>query len=193
MGVLYRHADDVDELLIPYVRRRGSEASAGRIHAVYLAASLGRISSERLWEELGVAGHASDAEYCALHELTRGARELLADGVPAGVAVACLSNDVAAWSQRLRRRFGLDRAIGEWVVSGDVGHRKPDPAIYELTARRIGADGSEVLFVDDRPANLDAAAARGWSTVQFGGTPTPRHRRVAGFAELRGLLSGPYA
>jgi putative hydrolase of the HAD superfamily len=193
MGVLYRRADDVDELLVPYVRRRGSDATAERIHAVYLAASLGRISSGRLWEELGVAGRASDAEYCELHELTRGARELLADGVPAGVGVSCLSNDVAAWSERLRRRFGLDRAIGEWVVSGDVGHRKPDPAIYELTARRIGADGPEVLFVDDRPANLDAAAARGWSTVQFGGMPTPRHRRVAGFAELRGLLSGPYA
>jgi HAD superfamily hydrolase (TIGR01549 family) len=186
MGVLYRSADDVADLLIPYARKHGSAATPERIIEVYREASLGRMSSDELWRALGIAASASDDDYCRLNELTAGLREFLARDHDA--RYACLSNDVSEWSLCLRRRFGLEDLIEEWVISGDVGARKPDPEIYALAAERLGADGASILFVDDRPRNLDAAVARGWETAQFGGISSA-HRTVQSFAELSALIS----
>jgi len=52
-------------------------------------------------------------------------------------------------------------------VSGHMGVIKPDPAIYELVETATGAQGDTFLFADDRPANIEAAAARGWRTHLF--------------------------
>jgi putative hydrolase of the HAD superfamily len=185
-GVLYRHGEDVDELLIPYARDHGSLAPAGLIRASYLKASLGEISSADLWRSIGVLGDDSDERYCARHELTDGVHEFLA--VDHGVRLACLSNDVSEWSAILRRRFGIEDALETWLISGEVGLRKPDPRIYEMLARRLGIDGDAILFVDDRAPNLDAAAGRGWSTVQFGGGCSA-HRSVHEFAELLAIVA----
>jgi FMN phosphatase YigB (HAD superfamily) len=184
-GVLYRHGQDVDDLLIPYARGRGSDTPAEQIRALYIKASLGEISSKQLWMGIGVTPNKADEEYCGLHELTPGVREFLAGYE---VKLACLSNDISEWSTILRRRFAIQEAFEDWIVSGDVGLRKPDARIYELAARRLGADGASLMFVDDRPPNLDAAVKRGWSTVQFGGEPAG-HPRVQGFAELEVLVA----
>lgn len=55
--------------------------------------------------------------------------------------------------------FGHFRDV---VVSGVEKVAKPDPAIYEIAERRFGHPGSELLFIDDNPANIAAAQARGW-------------------------------
>ena len=39
------------------------------------------------------------------------------------------------------------------LVSGLVGSKKPDPAIFELAARQINLPPSEILFVGDHPRN----------------------------------------
>jgi HAD superfamily hydrolase (TIGR01509 family) len=139
-----------------------------------------------LWEGLGIAEGASDEDYCRLHELTEGVSDFLASDHGAGLA--CLSNDVSEWSAALRRRFGIEDAFEVWLISGDLGCKKPDREIYEVAAQRLGADGDAVLFVDDRPGNLDVAAERGWLTVQFGGEPSD-HRAIQSFAELPPLIS----
>lgn len=82
--------------------------------------------------------------------------------------LACLSNDVSEWSLNLRNRFGLDRLITDWVISGDVGYRKPDPEIYQELLRRLQVMPSEVLFIDDRVKNLTAAATLGFHVIGFG-------------------------
>jgi putative hydrolase of the HAD superfamily len=184
-GVLYRHGQDVDDLLIPYARGRGSEASAERIRASYLEASVGEITSKELWAKVGVTSSNADEDYCELHELNPGVREFLASH---GVRLVCLSNDVSEWAAILRRRFAIQGAFEDWIISGDVGIRKPDPRIYEMVSRRLGVGGDRLMFVDDRPCNLDAAAERGWFTVQFGGEPAG-HRLVQGFAELESIVT----
>ena len=168
MGVIYKHGDDVGEVLIPYLREKGCPFPAEEIERAYTECSLGRMTSKEFWDRLGVGGVASDVEYCLLHELTESLFGLLERLTSAGVRVACVSNDVSEWSRELRRRFDLDRYIGLWVVSGDVGVRKPDEKIYRLLLERVGVSAPEVVFVDDKPANLDTAARRGMSTVVFG-------------------------
>jgi putative hydrolase of the HAD superfamily len=161
MGVLYRHADDVTDLLVPYVRERGCSLGTAEIEEIYRLCSLGRFDSASLWHRLGVAQAASDVEYCELHELSDGITDLLDQLAVGGFRLACLSNDVSEWSLLLRKRFGLDRRIGTWLISGDMGVRKPDPQAYRLLLSELNVAPDAVLFADDRQRNVDAAEALG--------------------------------
>ena len=66
----------------------------------------------------------------------------------------------------------LAELFDAWVISGEVGLRKPDPAIYELAAERLGLPPDACVFVDDLPGNLKPALALGMATVA-----APRRRR----------------
>jgi putative hydrolase of the HAD superfamily len=79
-----------------------------------------------------------------------------------GVRTGLISN---SWGSG---RYELDRfpeLFDAWVISGEVGLRKPDPAIYALGAERIGLPPDEIVFVDDLPGNLKPARAMGMATV----------------------------
>ena len=77
-----------------------------------------------------------------------------------------------------------------FVISGDVGVRKPDAAIYRELISQTGVPAENMVFVDDRPKNLDAAAELGFRTVQFGqSTPkTSRHFTATDFSQVLELL-----
>ncbi|MEQ8433171.1 MAG: HAD family phosphatase [Oceanicaulis sp.] len=53
------------------------------------------------------------------------------------------------------------------VVSGEEKLIKPDPAIFELTKTRIAHAPGEVIFIDDRADNIEAALAAGFEGVVF--------------------------
>lgn len=54
-------------------------------------------------------------------------------------------------------------------ISGHMGVIKPEPAIYEMVEADCGLPPETLLFTDDRPDNIAAAAARGWQTHLFDG------------------------
>jgi HAD superfamily hydrolase (TIGR01509 family) len=166
MGVLYRSGDDITELMVPYARAHGSRLEPQRMYELYVECSLGAMSSAELWDRLGTSG-ADDDEYLRGHELTEGVLSALERLSARGVRLACLSNDVSEWSALLRRRFGLEKYIKTWVISGDVGVRKPSPAAYAALARSVGVDPARILFVDDRMNNVRAARVAGMGSVLF--------------------------
>ncbi|NJR13181.1 MAG: HAD family phosphatase [Phyllobacteriaceae bacterium] len=53
------------------------------------------------------------------------------------------------------------------TVSGDVKLIKPDVAIYELHHANFSLTPARTLFIDDVPANVDAARKAGWKAVRF--------------------------
>jgi FMN phosphatase YigB (HAD superfamily) len=53
------------------------------------------------------------------------------------------------------------------VVSGDEKIVKPDARIYQLVIDRFGVAPQDLLFIDDSPANIAAAAAMGFDTHLF--------------------------
>jgi putative hydrolase of the HAD superfamily len=65
--------------------------------------------------------------------------------------------------------WGLDELFDAVVISDRVGLRKPNPAIYELTASKIGLPPGDCLFVDDAEANLPTARELGMGTLFFTG------------------------
>jgi HAD superfamily hydrolase (TIGR01509 family) len=191
MGVLYTSPDDVGELLIPFARSRGSMRSESDIRATYRRCSLGDLTSADLWRWLGVAGEAAelDAAYTTGHRKNDDVARLAASLAAQGATVACVSNDIREWSQLLRRRHGLDRDISTWIVSGEVGIRKPDDGIYQALLAATGIAPASWTFIDDREANLDAAARLGFRTIRFG-APSAAHASARDGTELAALIVG---
>jgi epoxide hydrolase-like predicted phosphatase len=64
-------------------------------------------------------------------------------------------------------RRGFDRWFELIVISAEERIAKPDPEIYRRAAERLGLSPTECLFVDDKPRNVEAAAALGMSAVHF--------------------------
>ncbi|MEV0390303.1 HAD-IA family hydrolase [Nonomuraea sp. NPDC050643] len=173
MGVLYRYGNVQGRVLIPYLRDQGCDAPEREIRAAYRAATLGLTSTEEFWAALGLP--PLDADYCRRHTLTDGTIETLRAVAGAGLEPACLSNDTAAWSALVRRRFGLERLIGRWFISSDLRARKPDAAPYAAVLDALGVAPAEVVFVDDRPVNLAPARALGMRTILFQSDDTGAH------------------
>ena len=51
MGVIFRAADDVAELLIPFIAETGGNVSTGIVESTYMDASLGLISVDEFWRK----------------------------------------------------------------------------------------------------------------------------------------------
>lgn len=96
----------------------------------------------------------------------------------AGVRTGLLSN---SWGLEYPRE-GWDRLFDVVVISGEVGLRKPDPAIYELAAQRLGLPPEQVVFVDDLPSNVQGAVAAGMIGI--------RHRDLDSTVEELEILLG---
>jgi epoxide hydrolase-like predicted phosphatase len=95
----------------------------------------------------------------------------------AGIRTAMLSN---SWGHDRYDRAQLERLFDAWVISGVEGIRKPDPAIYELAAERIGLPASECVYIDDLPGNLKPARALGMATVVHRGDAAATLDEVSG-------------
>lgn len=187
MGVLYEAGDDVAELLVPFVGRHGRAGLlAEAIDRDYVEASLGRMDTDIFWQRMGV-DPALENDYLAGNRLIEGTLEALAALKRRHGRLACLPNDVSSWSLKLRQRFGLESWIDRWFIGGDLGLRKPSAEIYRLAAARLGVRPQDVVFVDDRLRNLDAAKAIGFNTVLFdirGEEPEHPHRRIRRLRDL---------
>lgn len=165
MGVIYQSCDDVEELLVPFIREQGSNIDKKTIEYLYTRASLGEFSSEQFWTKVGVDYNLED-EYLDRHQLSVGLLDFLSvfkDQVKA--PIYCLSNDVSEWSIKLRRKFQLDQYIERWFISGDLKIRKPSSGIYDALIREANVEPTQMLFVDDREKNVAKANEFGIQTV----------------------------
>jgi 2-haloacid dehalogenase len=116
--------------------------------------------------------------------------ELLAELGDAGVRLFGLSN----WSSET---FAVARALPDYafldwfeaiVISGDVGVTKPDPRIFRHLLERYRLEPSKTLFIDDVPANIEAATALGMPSVRF-----ERGDSLRAELRARGLLNARVA
>jgi HAD superfamily hydrolase (TIGR01509 family) len=74
-----------------------------------------------------------------------------------GLRVGLVSN---SWGNTYPREL-IDALLDPIVISGEVGLRKPDAAIYELALHRLGVAAERTLFVDDAEPNVLGARAVG--------------------------------
>lgn len=97
-----------------------------------------------------------------------------------GFKTALLSN---SWGLDLYPKDRFVQLFDVVVISGEVGLRKPDRAIFDLLLERLETPAEQCLFVDDHPGHLDAAAQLGITTLLH---VTPE-RTIAELEERLGL------
>jgi FMN phosphatase YigB (HAD superfamily) len=88
-------------------------------------------------------------------------QQLRARGVPTWI----LSNTNEIAVRLITEDFPFFRQFTGYVYSFETRSLKPDAAIYEALERRAGARGAEIIYLDDRPENVAAGAARGWQAL----------------------------
>ena len=99
-----------------------------------------------------------------------GTSEIIRELHAAGIGQWGLTN----WSDELYhphapRLFPVLGLLGTVVVSGTEGVAKPDAAAYELAVERAGLPAYDLVFVDDRVSNVEAAIACGLHGLVFTG------------------------
>lgn len=92
--------------------------------------------------------------------------KLIVDLKSAGYRLYVLSNMSREFIDFLRQRPIYSYFDGE-VVSCEELLIKPEPEIYNLLKERYSLVGSETLFIDDRPRNIEVAIECGINGVLF--------------------------
>jgi len=98
----------------------------------------------------------------------------------AGYKLYGLSNWSAETFPRAREKYDFFDLFDDMVISGDVGHLKPDARIFQIMLDKIGTPAQECLFIDDSLANIQQAQKMGFPVIHF---QSPEQLK----ASLRGL------
>ncbi len=84
-----------------------------------------------------------------------------------GLKTAVLSNMGDSVLASILEAFPWLKDFDALVWSFQLGMAKPDARIYEEALRRLGTQAEETLFLDDKPANVEAARALGMEGLVF--------------------------
>ena len=121
--------------------------------------------------------------------VSTGAADFIRSMLRRGIGVACVTNDVSEWSWRLRQWTGFEE-VTPWVISSDIGIRKPDPGVFEMLRRAADVAFANCLVIDCDRRTLDAARSLGMSTALYGSSPAGQpitetsHPAVGDFTNL---------
>lgn len=98
--------------------------------------------------------------------------QLLADVAElceAGLTVCFATNQEHLRAQFLWNDLGLKDHGAMMLYSADLGVKKPDADFYAACEKRCGFSKSQVVFIDDTPANVESANAAGWNAAIWTG------------------------
>jgi putative hydrolase of the HAD superfamily len=87
----------------------------------------------------------------------------------AGYFTGVLSNtNEIHWRYVSDGRYGLfPRSFDAIALSYEIGANKPDERMYQRAAELAGVAPGEILYVDDRPENVDGALRAGFDAVLY--------------------------
>lgn len=88
-------------------------------------------------------------------------------------AVLSNTNDLAI--RHIRARFPFFDRFHHHVLSYEHRAMKPDPALYRVVENLSGVSPSQILFLDDRPENVEAARQLGWQAFVHHDPEVSRH------------------
>eukprot|EP00798_Chlamydomonas_sp_ICE-L_P020267 gene20267-27021_t len=100
-----------------------------------------------------------------------GMEELLQRLRDAGYEMHVMSN-YPMWFKMIEDKLAISKYMPWTFISCDghmEGIRKPDPAAYEMAISIVGRPASNIIFVDDRSVNVEAAEVAGINGIIFSG------------------------
>ena len=84
---------------------------------------------------------------------------------PFGIPTCVFSNTNEIAIGHIREGFPFYSLFDNYVLSFEEGGMKPDEAIYDVVEQRTGESGAAILYIDDRPENIETGRGRGWQTI----------------------------
>jgi len=96
----------------------------------------------------------------------------------AGVPTYIFSNTNELAIAHIKRTFPFFSTFKDYVYSFEEGALKPDAKIYGAVERRTRLSGPEILYIDDRPENIEAGKQRAWQPILHN-DPSITRRAVA--------------
>ena len=88
-------------------------------------------------------------------------RELRRKGYPTFI----FSNTNQLAVDHIRRTYPFFADFDGYVFSFEHRCMKPAAGLYAIVEKISGRSGPEILYLDDRLENIQAAAVRGWQTI----------------------------
>ena len=136
----------------------------------------GDIEEEELFTNFFADGRQFDGpalvEYMIdKYEWIEGMPEVLLNLSAAGYELHAFSN-YPTWYKYIEKKLQLSRYLNWTFVSCEgalKGLRKPKKEAYSAVIDYFGRPAHELMFIDDRQANVDAALAAGMKALRFSG------------------------
>ena len=137
----------------------------------------GDLSAESFWNQAAAPTHAiltpdqlakllaADVDYWSTlnPSMLEWAERLQRTGIPTGI----LSNMPDAMEQGLRARYPWIENFNHHTWSHSLKLAKPEPAIYLHAAEGLHTPPANILFIDDKAENIEAALAIGMQAIQY--------------------------
>lgn len=129
---------------------------------------MGEITVDQFLEELSrLQGRTVTLEEVEANASLDNEVVTIAEQLKKNYRTALLSNAPSAFIRGILTEYDLERLFDEIIISSEVGMVKPSAEIFELTLRKLGADGLETVFIDDNETHVRAAEKLGIRGVQF--------------------------
>jgi beta-phosphoglucomutase len=144
-------------------------------------------------EELRHYGTMKDALFTeAAHEVSEiaGARELVEQVSAAGLALAVGTSAGRRRAEDTLHRMGLSTWFKAVVTGDDVQAGKPDPAVFQRAAERLGIGAERLLVCEDAIAGVQAAKSAGMKCLAIAARGRGALLKQAGADEVRADFRG---
>jgi len=131
----------------------------------------GLLTSQEFYSQFcAVTGYARPLEHFeeafgAIFSPINSMIQLHAEVRQAGYPTFIFSNTNELAIRHIRKTYPFFANFDGYILSYEHGWMKPDPKLYEVVEAQCQRRGAEVLYIDDRAENIDAARERGWQTI----------------------------
>ncbi len=99
--------------------------------------------------------------FSPIPEMIQAQQQLASRNIP--TFIFSNTNEIAI--THIRERYPFFNHFTGYILSYEVGTMKPLPAIYEALESLADTPPEQLLYLDDRPENVQAAVDRGWNGV----------------------------
>jgi putative hydrolase of the HAD superfamily len=141
------------------------ELETGRLTEADFLTALGTQLSDQLRREIVLDGFGET--YFADLEVNHPFMAFMRRLREQDLKMAICTNNVREWSPLWRAMAPVEEIFEVIVDSSEVGARKPDSRIYEVTLEQLGVAPAEAVFIDDLEINCAAARELGLHAVWF--------------------------
>jgi FMN phosphatase YigB (HAD superfamily) len=187
-GILYQHSNDIDDILLPFLRNLNCQFSDEIIIGLYKECCSGKCTTDEFWSYLLPGLEIPlDMIYAQKYKINEGITEFLKKAFSTKVNISCICNDNSEWVTRACRHYTLDYWIKSWLVSSEIGLPETDKRFFRHIINDLYLNPSDVFVVSTNETLLKNAFEEGMQPIQYGNT-SEVYPQALTIAELSHLL-----